>query len=52
LKASKEQHLGLHAISGLGLYGVAQYYWFNAVMLLVLQVVFRFAAYALLRKAK
>jgi len=43
---------GQDVISGLGLYGVAQYYWFNAVMLLVLQVVFRFAAYALLRKAK
>lgn len=37
-------------ISGIGIYGVSENFWFNIGMVAVLQIIFRFAAYVLLRR--
>ena len=41
---------GEDVISGLGISGVATNFWFNIGILVVLQLAFRFAAYAWLRR--
>jgi hypothetical protein len=43
---------GEEVIRSLGIEGIAESYWFNVGMVLVLQLLFRFAAYAFLRRAK
>jgi len=43
---------GNEVLTSIGVDGVASEYWFNIVMLMVLQVFFRFAAYFLLRRSK
>lgn len=43
---------GEDVISSLGITGVADNYWFNIGMVIALQVVFRIAAYAWLRRTK
>lgn len=43
---------GEEIIYGLGIDGISSSYWFNIGMILVLQVFFRFASYALLRRSK
>ena len=43
---------GEEVISSLGIHGINQNFWFNVLMMIVLQVVFRFGAYAVLRRSK
>lgn len=43
---------GEEVLHGLGITGIAENYWFNVGMVVVLQLVFRFAAYWLLRRSK
>lgn len=43
---------GEEVIAGMGIYGVTGSFWFNVGMVVVLQVVFRFGAYILLRRSR
>lgn len=43
---------GEEVLSSLGIHGIYQNFWFNVLMMIVLQVVFRFGAYAVLRRSK
>lgn len=39
-------------LSSFGIHGINQNFWFNVLMMIVLQVVFRVGAYAVLRRSK
>lgn len=43
---------GEEVLSSFGIHGINQNFWFNVIMMIVLQVVFRFGAYAVLRRSK
>jgi hypothetical protein len=43
---------GDDVINSLGIVGVTESYWFNIFILIVLQLLFRVAAYVLLRRSK
>ena len=43
---------GEEVIAGLGIYGVAANFWFNVGIVLIMQVAFRVASYAILRRIK
>jgi hypothetical protein len=43
---------GEEVISSLGIEGVAESYWFNIGMIMVLQILFRIGAYVSLRRSK
>ena len=43
---------GEDVIASLGISGIADEYWFNVCIVVVLQIAFRLAAYALLRRSK
>jgi hypothetical protein len=43
---------GEEVISSFGIHGINQNFWFNVLMMIALQVVFRLGAYAVLRRSK
>lgn len=43
---------GEEVIAGLGIYGIAQNFWFNIGMVILLQILFRIGAYIILRRSR
>jgi len=43
---------GSEVIAGIGIYGVAENFWFNVCMTILLQIIFRVFAYIILRRVR